>query len=110
VVYGGGHVVGGSGRTGFGGSQSTGPIPQGWLEGGALTDPRGAEVHLVLNGHGPALSAYLPEMVQTYRAGCTDASLPGNLPRHREGGRHTRPGHLPAHPGRDLRVSALDRP
>lgn len=80
MVYGGGHVVGGSGRTGFGGSQSTGPIPQGWLEGGALTDPRGAEVHLVLNGHGPALSAYLPEMVQTYRAGCTDASLPGIFP------------------------------
>lgn len=79
VTYGGGHVVGRSGRSSFGGRVPVGDWPAGWL-GNGLTDPRGAEVHLVLNDHGPALSAYLPSMIASYRGGCTDASLPGVFP------------------------------
>jgi hypothetical protein len=80
VTYGTGHVVGSSGRTGFGGSIRRGPIPEGWLSDQGLDDPLGAEVHLVLNDHGPALTEFMPEMIQTYRAGCTTESLPPFFP------------------------------
>jgi hypothetical protein len=80
VTYGTGHVVGGSGQAGFGGTLRAGAIPNGWLSGVGLENPLGAEVHLVLNDHGPALAEYLPEMIQTYRAGCTTASLPAIFP------------------------------
>jgi hypothetical protein len=80
VIYGGGHVVGGDGQAGFGGHLSTGPLPEGWLANRGLDNPLGAEVHLVLNDHGPVLTEFMPEMIQTYRAGCTDASLPGFFP------------------------------
>ena len=76
VTYGTGHVVGSSGQAGFGGHIARGALPDGWLAGGALKDPRGAEVHLVLNDHGPKFPAFMPGMIRTYRAGCTDASLP----------------------------------
>lgn len=80
VTYGGGHVVGDDGKAGFGGHLSTGPIPAGWLANRGLENPLGADVHLVLNDHGPVLTEFMPEMIQTYRAGCTDASLPGIFP------------------------------
>jgi hypothetical protein len=80
VIYGGGHVVGDDGRAGFGGHLSTGPLPAGWLSNRGLDDPLGADVHLVLNDHGPVLAEFMPEMIQTYRAGCTDASLPAIFP------------------------------
>jgi hypothetical protein len=80
VVYGTGHVVGGSGEAGFGGHLQTGPLPAGWIAGRGLEDPLGAEIHLVLNSHGPMLTDFMPEMIQTYRAGCTDASLPPIFP------------------------------
>ena len=80
VTYGGGHVVGDDGKAGFGGHLQTGPLPQGWLPNRGLDDPFGADVHLVLNDHGPVLPEFMPEMIQTYRAGCTDASLPGIFP------------------------------
>jgi len=80
ITYGGGHVVGASGQAGFGGHLKQGPIPEGWLPGRSLEDPFAADVHLVLNDHGPVLSAYMPEMIHTYRAGCTEASLPAIFP------------------------------
>jgi hypothetical protein len=80
VTYGTGHVVGSSGRAGFGGSIRRGPIAEGWFADRGLDDPFAAEVHLVLNDHGPALAEFLPEMIQTYRAGCTTESLPAFFP------------------------------
>ena len=80
VTYGTGHVVGGSGEAGFGGTLRGGPIPAGWLPGQGLDNPLGAQVHLILNNHGPVLPEFLPGMISTYRAGCTDASLPGIFP------------------------------
>ena len=79
VSYGGGHVSGGSGMGGFAGAFRAGSI-EGWLPAGGLWDPMTAEIQLVLNDHGPMLPAYMPEMTHTYRAGCTDASLPGIFP------------------------------
>jgi len=79
VTYGGGHVSGGNGRAGFGGAFQAGPI-EGWLPGGGLWDPMTAEIQLVINDHGSLLPAYMPEMTHTYRAGCTDASIPGIFP------------------------------
>ncbi len=80
VTYGTGHVVGGSGRAGFGGTLRAGALPSGWFAGQGLDNPLGAEVHLVLNDHGPVLTEFMPEMIKTYRAGCTDASLPAIFP------------------------------
>lgn len=80
VTYGTGHVVGDSGEAGFGGTLRQGPIPQGWLPDRGLNNPLGADVHLVLNDHGLMLTEFMPEMISTYRAGCTDASLPGIFP------------------------------
>lgn len=79
VTYGAGHIGGGSGRGGFAGAFAAGPI-EGWLPGGGLWDPMTAEIQLVINDHGAKLTSHMPEMIQTYRAGCTDASLPGIFP------------------------------
>jgi hypothetical protein len=79
VTYGTGHISGASGRGGFAGAFRAGPI-EGWLPGGGMWDPMSAEIQLVLNDHGPMLTTYMPEMVHTYRAGCTDASIPGIFP------------------------------
>jgi hypothetical protein len=80
VTYGTGHVLGSSREAGFGGHLARGPLPAGWLPDQGLDDPRGAEVHLVLNDHGPKLPEFMPGMIRTYRAGCTDASLPAIFP------------------------------
>lgn len=79
VTYGAGHVSGGSGRGAFAGSFQAGPI-EGWLPDGGMWDPRTAQIQLVLNDHGPVISSYLPEMTHSYRAGCTDASIPPIFP------------------------------
>jgi len=80
ITYGTGHVVGHRGEAGFGATLRAGPIPAGWLPDQGLDNPLGAQVHLVLNDHGPVLAEFLPEMIQTYRAGCTDESLPPIFP------------------------------
>ena len=79
VTYGAGHISGGNGRGGFAGSFQAGAI-DGWLPGGGMWDPMTAQIQLVLNDHGPKLTAYMPEMTHTYRAGCTDASIPPIFP------------------------------
>lgn len=80
VTYGAGHVVGGSGKGTFAGSRRIGPIPEGWIAGRGLDDPLGAQIQLVLNDHGPKIPGFMPGMIHTYRAGCTDASLPTIFP------------------------------
>ena len=39
-----------------------------------------AEIHLVVNDHGPAIPGMVDEMLHTYRGGCTDDSLPPPFP------------------------------
>ena len=80
VTYGAGRVARKSGEANFRGILAAGPVPEGWFSNQGLDDPLGAEVHLVVNDHGPVLAGYIPEMIQTYRAGCTDASIPAFFP------------------------------
>ena len=73
VRFAAGHLAGGSGRGTFAGHVSEGPL-SGWLTNRALIDAHGAEIHLVVNDHGPALPEYMPDMIRTYRGGCSNAS------------------------------------
>lgn len=73
VTYGTGHVAGSSGSGGFAVHMPVGPI-DGWLDDRVFDNPYGAEIHVVLNDHGPALGDYMPGMIRTYRGGCGDHS------------------------------------
>lgn len=74
VSYAAGHVVGQRGQATFAGSQRVGTVVGGWLDDRGLVNPLGAEVHLVLNDHGPGLAEFMSGMIRTYRGGCSDAS------------------------------------
>ena len=75
-----GSVAGAAGKGTLAGAAKAGPL-SGWLDGRSLHDPFSAEVHLVINDHGPKLPEFMPGMITTYRAGCSDASpFPGVFP------------------------------
>lgn len=59
----------------FRGRIPEGMIP-GWFANRGLNDSMAAQIHLVLNDHGPVIASHMPGMIETYRGGCTDASLP----------------------------------
>lgn len=80
VVFGAGAVADANGKATFKGEAKKGPLPDGWLAGGELKKPLTAEVSLVVNSHGPVIEGYMPDMTQTYRAGCVDAGLPEVFP------------------------------
>jgi hypothetical protein len=73
VRFAAGHVAGGSGRGTFAGAVQEGPMP-GWLADRSFDDSMGAEIHLVINDHGPMLPAHMPGMIHTYRGGCANTS------------------------------------
>lgn len=83
MAYAAGHVVGGSDRATFAGSQRVGalagsvnaPVLPASLANG-LTNPLGAEIHLVVHHHGPKLPDYMPDMIQSIDGGCVDAGVP----------------------------------
>jgi hypothetical protein len=75
-----GGVVGMAGIGGFGGSLRTGVegepgetllISNGGL---GLTDPTGAEVHMVIRYHGPVVAGEMPGQIGSFAGGCTPAS------------------------------------
>jgi len=80
-----GEVMYGTGRTADENGQATFTAVlyahdrQGWFQRG-LTNPRGAEIFVALHDHGPAIAGLENEMLGTFRAGCTDASLPARFP------------------------------
>jgi hypothetical protein len=80
VIFGAGAVADADGKATFKGEAKTGPLPSGWLPGGELKKPMTAQVHLVVNSHGPVIEGYMPDMIETYRAGCADAGLPEIFP------------------------------
>ena len=80
VTYGTGRLAGSDGSSRFHGKIAAGPLPQGWLPDHGLDDPLGAEIHLVLNDHGPMLPEFMPEQITTYRAACTEESIPPIFP------------------------------
>lgn len=80
VRFAAGHLAGGSGNGTFAGRVGEGPL-SGWLSGRSLEDSKGAEIHLVVNDHGPAIAEFMPGMISTYRGGCSDSSpFPGVFP------------------------------
>ena len=80
VRYAAGNVAGVSGNGTFAGHISEGAL-SGWLPDRGLADARFAEIHLVINDHGPALAEFMPGMIKTYRGGCSDSSpFPGIFP------------------------------
>jgi hypothetical protein len=73
VRFAAGHVAGASGNGTFAGQVSVGPL-SGWLPNGSVEDARGAAIHLVINDHGPAIPEFMPDMIHSYRGGCSNAS------------------------------------
>ena len=78
VVYGGGRVVR-SHTTPFSAHVAAGEIEGGWFDN-AFTNPRTAEIHVIINDHGPMIPGMVREMATTYRGGCTDESIPPAFP------------------------------
>ena len=68
-----GHVVGGDGKGNFNGHLRTGDTSEA-LFGPGLTDPAGAEIHLVVRSHGPAIPGHIPTQIHTVEDGCAACS------------------------------------
>ena len=79
VGYAGGVVVGEDGSARFAYHQENGALNGGWFGNGVI-DARSAEVHLVINDHGPILEGRVGAMLSTYRDGCMESSIPGPMP------------------------------
>jgi hypothetical protein len=80
VRFAAGHVAGGAGEGTFAGAAKEGPL-SGWLADRSFVSSMDAEVHLVINDHGPMIPEFMPGMIHTYRGGCSDASpFPGVFP------------------------------
>jgi hypothetical protein len=79
IGYADGVIVGEDGTARFAAFQRAGELRNGWF-GNGLRNPEGAEIHLIVNDHGPLLPELGAEMVTTYRGGCTDESIPAAFP------------------------------
>jgi hypothetical protein len=80
VLYGGGHVVGNSGKGNFSAHLNEDDVsgsindlfglpPAGGLQSG---NSLGAEVHFVLRSHGPKIPGMVSDQISSYEGGCTD--------------------------------------
>jgi hypothetical protein len=84
-LYGGGHVIGGSGRGNFGGHlRVDDPSGSGLAELGfpavGLLDPFTAEIHLALHSHGPAASGQvLKAQLSSFLGGCVTLLGPDGI-------------------------------
>lgn len=73
VLYAAGHVIGGSGVGNYGAHLSVGDTSGVLLGvGPGLTNPQGAEIHLVVRSHGPAIPELVEEQISTFGAGCNN--------------------------------------
>lgn len=78
VLYATGHIVGGTGVASYASHLSVGQTA-GALFGPGLTDPLGAEVHLVVRSHGPVVPQLVYDQTHTFGGGCGNAP-PGTGP------------------------------
>jgi hypothetical protein len=67
-VSGPGHVAG-NGEDDFGGHLNVGDM-SGVFSGPGLLNPRGAEIHVTLRSHGPAIPELLDEQLHAFNGGC----------------------------------------
>jgi hypothetical protein len=79
IGYADGLMVSGDGRARFAAFQPVGDLPNAFFTNG-LDDPEGAEVHLIVHDHGPFVAELGASMLNTYRGGCADESLPAAFP------------------------------
>ena len=79
VRYGDGAVADENGNVTFTAWVDTGDWKGSWWDRG-FHNPIGAEIHGVINDHGPPLEGKLAAMLTSYRTGCTDESLPPPFP------------------------------
>jgi hypothetical protein len=79
VTYADGILVEEDGQGQFAGYLATGSVPEAWYDHG-FTNPRRAEIHIVINDHGPLIPEMATTMLTSYRGGCTDESLPPPFP------------------------------
>jgi hypothetical protein len=79
VIYVAGNVVGGSGRATFSGRRATADnskslFAQFSAPAPGLTDPYGAEMHLIVRDHGPKIPGMVPGEIHTFEGACTPES------------------------------------
>jgi hypothetical protein len=79
IGYADGFIAGEDGTARFAAFQPVGELRSAWF-GNGLKNPEGAEVHLIVNDHGPFLPELGATMVTTYRGGCADKSIPAAFP------------------------------
>ena len=79
VTFADGAIVDASGAVSFSGFLASGAVAGNWF-GNRLDDPTTAEVHLVLNDHGPLIPDIAASMLTSYRGGCRDDGLPDAFP------------------------------
>lgn len=79
VTWGDGILVSDEGRMEFAAHLPAGEMAESWFDSG-FTNPTDAEIHIVINDHGPLIPDMAANMLNTYRGGCTDDSLPPPFP------------------------------
>jgi hypothetical protein len=70
VLWAAGNVVGVAGNAGFAGHLQEGKIKGDINFGPGLTNVDGAEIHLVVRTHGPAIPGRVKEQISTFLGGC----------------------------------------
>lgn len=79
IVYADGVVNAADGTAKFAAYLPAGKVPTGWYAQD-FNAPTRAEIHLVLNDHGPLIPDLAASMLTSYRGGCRDESLPPPFP------------------------------
>ena len=79
ITWGDSILFSGESRAEFTAFIPTGDVVGGWY-GNGLNDPLAAEIHMVINDHGEVIPELAANMLNSYRGGCTDESLPPPFP------------------------------
>lgn len=79
VGYADGLVANADGTGRFAAHMPVGALPNAWF-GNGYENAQGAEIHIVINDHGPLIADKLETMLGSYRGGCTTESLPAPFP------------------------------
>lgn len=79
VTNGGGVVAGPDGTAVFTSTLRKGLLGDSWF-GNGVDDPETAEIHFVVNAHGPLLPSLAHSLLTSYRGGCRDDNLPAAFP------------------------------
>ena len=80
VTYADGIIADANGEGNFSAYLPAGEVTNNPWFGNHFPDPTTAEIHLVINTHGELIPEMADAMLNSYRSGCTDDSLPGAFP------------------------------